>query len=143
MFIASYASYLPVHSSTKSNQTDSKYISAEDTINQFTKHLQQQPESLQNFSQITPKYSLFEEAQKNKNILQFSTIKKRQDAEKAYSENIQLFPIMKKQKPILQKPFTTTLHLPKEAQSAKESILKKQMVNTYRENEDYYRITAA
>ena len=144
MFIASYATYVPTLSATKSSSTNDNFFPEKNPINRFEEVLQKGPESLKESTPIVTKYSIFEQAKKSRNTLLFSDLKTQQDAKRAYSENLQPFSSMKKPKTPQQKPLALhNVQLPKEAQSARESILKEQMVNTYMENENYYRVTAA
>ena len=144
MFIASYATYVPTLSATKSTSTNDKYSPTKAPINKVENTLQKKEANLQESTPIVSKYSIFEQAQKNKNVLLFSNMKAHQDAKKAYAESVQPFSAMKQPKTPQQKPLALhDVQLPKEAQSARESILKEQMLKTYRDNENYYRVTAA
>ena len=144
MFIASYATYVPTLSATKSSSPNDKYSLTKAPINKVERTLQKEEERLEESTPIITKYRIFEQAQNNKNILLFSNMKAHQDAKIAYAESIQPFSTMKQPKTPQQKPLALyNVQLSKEAQSVKESILKEQMVNTYIENENYYRVTAA
>ena len=144
MFIASYATYVPTLSATKSSSTNDNFFPEKNPVNRFEEVLQKGPESSKESTPIVTKYSLFEQAKKSRNIRFLADMQTRQNAKKAYSESLQPFSSMKKPKTPQQKPLALhNVQLPKEAQSARESILKEQMVNTYRENENYYRVTAA
>ena len=144
MFIASYATYVPTLPATQSIPTNDKYSPTKVPVDKFNNTLQKKEANLQESTPIVSKYSIFEQARKSKNILLFSAIKTRQDAKNAYAESVQPFSFMKKPKMPQQKPIALrNAQLPKEAQSAQEHILKVQMVNTYIENDNYYRVTAA
>ena len=144
MFIASYATYVPTLSATQLGSLNDKYSPKKESINNFENVLQKRSERLKESTPTVSKYSIFEQAKKSKNILLFSEIKTHQDAQKAYAESVQPFSTMKKPKTPQQKPLALlNAQLPKEAQNARENILKEQMVNTYRDNENYYRVTAA
>ena len=144
MFIASYATYVPTLPATKSTSTNDKYSPTKVPINKVEKTLQKKEKNLQESTPIVTRYSIFEQAQKNKNILLFSNMKAHQDAKKAYTESVQPFSTMKQPKTPQQKPLALhNVRLPKEAQNARESILKEQMIKTYRDNDNYYHVTAA
>lgn len=144
MFIASYATYVPTLPATKSSSTNNKYLPEKESVNKFENTLQTKAENSKESTPIVSKYSIFEHARKSKNTLLFSNMKTHQDAKKAYAESLQSFSSMIKPKMPQQKPLALqTIQLPKEAQNARENILKEQMVNTYKENDNYYRVTAA
>jgi hypothetical protein len=57
-------------------------------------------------------------------------------------ENSTMFPLLQKPKLTLNQTLKTDKKLPQDTQKAKESIIRRDMINTYIANDNYYKITA-
>lgn len=146
MYVASYVTYISPFQSTKVNiQKDE---SAEKKGANFSfQHNKQTTDSLKTIP-FTPKkaylpsYNFLRQQQANQELESFEKIKKYQDAKLAYKENSTLYSLAQRPKSVIggTKP---NLQISKEAQEAKQTLAKKEMVNIYTQNENYYRITAA
>jgi len=146
MFIASYATYIPNISTTKAENEKKENFSTK-----------KEPFSLQNKAQQAKKttdtpelvrsitrYPLPWQQKNTKDLKIFKQKKTLQNATHAYKESATPFSSVQKPKKPQQKSLKLqTNQLPKEARIAKEQILKKEMINTYIANDNYYRITAA
>ena len=94
------------------------YISNYKTLNN-KQLLQQQSENAKNYSQT-----------------KFSKINKMNNAQSAYSGSVKLFSL-------LPKPKIALIQTPKQPQNLQQnSAIKAKIVNTYIENDNYYKITA-
>jgi len=161
MFVSSYKTYLPVPSATKSEVPKAKEGTlSQEKNNTFSPLLStQEPQqqklqerTFQDSQQESPQqqkapssYTLLRQKEQNPELRSFSSMKKLQDAQNAYTASSQsTFAFLSKPKNALATtPSTAPSALPQEAKTAKESFLRAEMVNTYVENENYYRITAA
>lgn len=74
--------------------------------------------------------------------MKFTKISSIASAQVAYSENSKMFSLLAKPKPTINQMPRIDQELPKEAQKGQESIMKSIMVNTYIDNDNYYKITA-
>jgi len=147
MFIHSYATYISPYTTTKA--TPQKEESTLKKSNSFSLKKadkeQNQPSVLKQALQkeaLFPNYIFFQQQKSNKELVQFGAIKKYQDAKSAYKENSKMYSLAQKPQNIIsgiKKDLIVTQNL----QSIKESLTRKEMINTYVENETYYRITAA
>ncbi|MBA1432652.1 MAG: hypothetical protein FAF04_03430 [Epsilonproteobacteria bacterium] len=144
MFIASYATYVPTLSATRTTPVNEKNSSTKENAAAPEKTVQKKQNNITNSSALLSRYTLLKQTKENKDTTLFSNLKIHQDAKEAYTQTLQPFSFMKKPKSAQQKPLSLQdIHLPKEARSAKEQILRKEMVNTYIANDNYYRVTAA
>jgi len=146
MYVASYVTYISPFQSTKVNvQRDE---SAEKKGTSFSLEQKKQSTNTLQTEKYTPKetylphYNFLRQQQPNKELDAFEKMKNYQDAKVAYKENSQMYSLARKPKSVIGGP-KIDLQIPKEAQEAKKSISKQEMINTYIENENYYRITAA
>ena len=147
MFVRSYMTYISPYTSTKT--TPQREESSPKKTNSFSLETKKEYTSSQtNLKQVSlkesylPSYAIFRQQQSNKDLNKFEAIKNYQDAKVAYKENSFMYSLAQKPKIVIGGT-KIDLQLPKEAQEAKTSLSKKEMVNTYVENENYYRITAA
>ena len=135
MFITSYATYVPTITKTKTDFKKEEFS--------FPKKQDFTPDTLQKNSSDTEakkpiksisKYLFFNETQENNSLTTFKQLKKVQQAQNAYEQNRQpnSFMQLSKAKPVVGKLQTPQL-----------DILKTKGVNTYIENDNYYKITAA
>jgi hypothetical protein len=144
MYIASYSTYISPFTQTKRGLQKREEFSLE-SGSTFQNRLQNK-EEVQNAT-LLPTLSLskytFSQQRETRNALSsFEKFKNYQDAQSAYQESSQFYSLAQKPKFSLSTP-VPTLKLPKEAQVAKETLSKQTMINTYIENDNYYRITAA
>lgn len=72
----------------------------------------------------------------------FTKISSIKNAQVAYTDNSKIFPLILKPKQTLDQTPKLDKNLSIESQKGQKSIMKNLMVNTYIENENYYRITA-
>jgi len=152
MYIRSYSTYISAYTQNKTNpskedsnsnikkttsfnleKAQQDLILVKNKENNFTKSLQENH---------IPTSTIFRQQKENKDLNTFTEIKKYQNAQLAYSENATLYSLAQKPKRVIGS-IKIDLQLPQEAQVAKASLSKKDMINTYLENENYYRITAA
>ena len=78
----------------------------------------------------------------NDNRAKFSKVKALVNSQSAYKEGASIFPLFTKPKIALNQTQEINKKMPKNAQEAKETILKHTMVNTYIANDNYYKLTA-
>ncbi len=143
MFIASYTTYIPTIPATKTNSTKEKDFRPKTDIFAEKKSTPEKTEIPQELNKTISSYNLYNK-EKNKNLDLYEKIKTLQNAQTAYKETTQPFSSMRKPKAPQQNSFSTlSLTLPKEAKTAQEQLLKIKMVNTYIQNDNYYKVTAA
>jgi len=143
MFIASYATYVPTVSTAKINSAKEKDFTPKTDISADKKSTPEKIETPLGLNKTISSYNLYNK-EKNRNLDLYEKIKKFQNAQTAYKETTQPFSSMRKPKAPQQNSFSTlNLTLPQEAKNAQESLLKTKMVNTYIENDNYYKVTAA
>jgi hypothetical protein len=135
MYISSYATYIPTVTKTKieSQKEESLSLKYENlTENSLEKSTQESrvDAPVRKISQ----YPLFGETQENKSLNTFKKLKKNEQAKSAYSTNARTTSFMQlsKAKPVVGK-----------VEAPQADILKIKSVNTYIENDNYYKITAA
>ncbi len=149
MFVSSYNTYIPqktTHKPQESTQEknerafqagDSKLFSKQlDKV--VTSSLKMPVNYISNYKSLHNHQLLEQQNQSKKNYSQtkFSKINTMQSAQSAYSQNSQLFSLLPKPKIAL----ADTIKLPKNLQQ--NSAFKSKIVNTYIENDNYYKITA-
>jgi len=148
MFIRSYATYISPYPATKKTNFQKEENSVKNTTpfnlqkeaqtqaqqTDVSKSLQKEP--------VLSSYTIFQQQKSNKDLQKFNSIKSYKDAKVAYKENSFMYSLAQKPKNVIGGQ-QVDLQLPKEAQTLKESLSKREMINTYVENENYYRITAA
>ncbi|QOP45166.1 hypothetical protein [Sulfurimonas paralvinellae] len=148
MFIASYATFIPTVATIKPNnsikesfshKSEPVLLSEQKPDNTETK-LQPAPQPLS----TAAKYSLLWQQEQNPNLQELEKVQKRQKAKTAYKESVTPFSYMKKPKvPLQNSYFGLHSKFPKETQVVQHTFLKEKMLNTYIENDNYYRVTAA
>lgn len=143
MFIASYATYVPTLPAAKANSAKEKDFTPKTDIFAEKKSVPEKTETSLELKKNISSYNLYNKEQ-NKDLALYEKIKTLQNAQTAYKETTQPFASMKKPKTLPQNGFSTqSFTLPKEAKTAQEQLLKTKMVNTYIENDNYYKVTAA
>lgn len=149
MFVSSYSTYVDTNRLQKSQKEERKTDGSD-----FAKKLNLNPAKLQQSSTNIPinyisdykvlnnQQRLQQETQQNTQKLKFSKIKAFDSAKTAYRDNTKIFSLLIKPKATLDQTPRIDEKMPPNAQEAKESIMKHEMVNAYIANENYYRITA-
>ena len=129
MFIASYATYVPTIPTTKTDSLKEKdYAPKVDTFVDKEPIPTETKKSQESYKTIASYHRYSQE--KSKNLDLYEKVKTVHDAQRAYSEIMQPFSMMKKPKAPQQSSFLTlNLTLPKEAKNAQEILLKTKMVN--------------
>lgn len=157
MFVSSYATFINTQATDKA-QKEKETLSQKGSYSRFTtQELQNTSQNetskiaktqlplnyISNYKVLNNQHKLLQESQgalegKSK----FTKISTLQSAQDAYAQNSTLFASLRKPKVALaQTPFLNT-QLPQDSFKAQEEILKITMVNTYIENDNYYKITA-
>jgi hypothetical protein len=152
MFVSSYSTYVDTNTLQKSKETQKEERKSESSA--FAKQLKFNPNALQKQANQSPinyisdykvlsnQQKLQEQTQHNMQKLKFSKLKAFDSAKSAYSANTKIFSLLIKPKATLDQTPRIDKKMPAEAQEAKESIIRHQMVNTYIANDNYYKITA-
>jgi len=152
MFVSSYSTYIDTNRLQKSQETQKEERKSDSSA--FAKKLNLNPAKLQQSSANIPinyisdykvlnnQQRLQQETQQNTQKLKFTKIKAFDSAKTAYSDNTKIFSLLIKPKATLNQTPRVDKKMPLNAQEAKESIMKHEMVNAYIANENYYRITA-
>jgi hypothetical protein len=78
----------------------------------------------------------------NKERAKFSKVKTLINSKSAYTEGSKIFSLLLKPSATLNQTPQVDKKMPKDAQKAKETIMKHTMVNTYIANDNYYKLTA-
>jgi uncharacterized protein YcbK (DUF882 family) len=149
MFVSSYNTYIPqktTHKPQESTQENNEREFTTDGSKLFAKQLDKVVTSsvkiplnyISNYKSLHNHQLLEQQSKSNKNYAQtkFSKINTMQSAQNAYSQNSQLFSLLPKPKIAL----ADVIKLPKNLQQ--NSAFKSKIVNTYIENDNYYKITA-
>jgi len=146
MYIASYVTYIPTLTSTTNTQKNESSVSRSSSFSLDKKQTTQtQQNEIKNplpKQKYLPNYNFLRQQTSYKDLDTFGKVKNYQDAKTAYAENSRMYSLAQKPKNIISGT-KVDLQLPKEAIEAKESLSKKEMINTYIENERYYKVTAA
>jgi len=136
MYISSYATYIPLPNTTKTNATkeQSFYAKTKEFSHETTAKLSQS--ELQESSFKPVQNPLFSQ-DRQQDITKFKNLQKKQKAQNSYEENSSINSFMQLSKPkiLLSKEYKIP-PMPK-------SILQEKGVHTYIENDNYYKITAA
>jgi len=149
MYIASYISYVPARSSTKADVHNTKEgVKAKKNALFASNKLQEVTPYTKHTLTTQPNYSLkhnfLKQKESQKELDTFQKIKNYTNAKVAYNQSDVIFSLMQKPKSAIgSTKATLDFTLPKEAQKAKETLFRKEMINTYLENDNYYKITAA
>jgi hypothetical protein len=164
MFVSSYSTYISPNTSEKSQKTrdisraegaTKDYKSSVSSVSQQTlvadstklplsyisnykalSNRQQFDEQLKNTAQTTKDTST---SAKDR----FSKISAMGNAQVSYTENSKMFPIISKPKVTLNQAAPLDKKTSKDIPQNAQNTLKTQMLNTYIENDNYYKITAA
>jgi len=148
MYVASYVTYIPTITSSKTTtQRDESATTKKApsfSLEQKQQNIPQQTEEkvLPQKQTYLPNYNFLRQQTSYKDLDTFGKVKNYKDAKTAYSENSRMYSLAQKPKSVVGGT-KVDLQLPQEAITAKENLSKKDMVNTYLENERYYQITAA
>ncbi|WP_373069350.1 hypothetical protein [Sulfurimonas sp.] len=156
MFVSTYSTYLNANSVNKSakerelNSSSSSSKLFENALKTSTlssnKPLVNIPVNYISHNKImSTKERLNEQLKQNSieaNIQKFTNINSKIHAPSSYADNTKMFSLMLKEQQTLKGKDPINKDLPKEIQELKESNLRTTMVNTYLENDKYYRITA-
>lgn len=163
MFVSSYNTYIQTDSSSRTqkqrdegqqNNSESSFsskllqnIKKDSAVRQLSLPIDYTKDN--NYFANRHKIQLQEKNQQNQILLKadeytkkFSNYNTSQNATTAYESNSKLFSLLKKPKIALNQTPHTDKRLPKDIQSLQESNLRNIMVNTYINNENYYKITA-
>ena len=163
MYVSSYNTYIQTDSSSRTQKqkdekqqggSESSFSSKllqntkeDNAIRQLSLPIDYTKEN--NYFANRHKIQLQEKNQQNQILLKadestkkFSNYKTSQNATSAYESNSKLFSLLRKPKITLNQTPHTDERLPKDIQGLQESNLRNTMVNTYINNENYYKITA-
>lgn len=149
MFVSSYNTYITHKSSSKAERSTQKESNKTSSFS-ATKSFATKAEKTLNSTEIPLNYISSYKSLHNQQLLQqqnehnkeysktkFDKINKITTAQSAYSENSKLFSLLQKPKTAL----TQEVNQPKNIQQS--SALKQKFINTYIENDNYYKVTAA
>jgi hypothetical protein len=153
MFVSSYNTYISTDTSNKSQRervdTSKERKSSFDTklLNNDSKNIVATNNKLplsyiSNYKALSNQQKLQEDLNQNFAKTKFTKINKINNALSAYMENSTMFPLLQKPKLTLNQTLKTDKKLPQDTQKAKESIIRRDMINTYIANDNYYKITA-
>ncbi len=152
MFVSSYSTYIDTNRTPKSQESKKEERSTEGSsfakkLNANPIKLQQQTQNLpinyvSNYKVLNNQQKLQQDMQQNMQKLKFTKMKTFTNAQAAYSDNTKMFSLLIKPRATLNQTPRIDKKMPPQAQEAKASLMKHQMVNTYIANENYYRITA-
>ena len=152
MFVSSYTTFIDTSRTPKSQESKKEERSTQSSS--FAKKLNLTPTKLHTQTQNLPinyisdykvlnnQQKLQQDAQQNMQKLKFTKIKAFDSAKNTYSDNSKIFSLLIKPKATLNQTPRIDTKMPPQAQEAKTSLMKHQMINTYIANENYYRITA-
>ena len=155
MFVSSYRTYVDTSSvkriqsdkqennkNTKESFSSKLFQSSNNSTNQVTNSL---PLSyISDYKTLRIKQQItHQEQSQNSETVKFTKVSAQGNAKIAYEENSKLFSFLIKPKISLDLTPKIDKKLPEEALKNRENILKKQMINTYMSNDNYYQITAA
>lgn len=152
MFVSSYSTYIDTNHLQKSKETQKEERKTDSSA--FAKQLKFNPNAPQkqanqfpvnyiaDYKVLSNQQKLQQETQGNMQKLKFSKLKAFDSAKNAYSDNTKIFSLLIKPKATLDQTPRIDKKMPAQAQEAKESIIRHQMVNTYISNDNYYKITA-
>ncbi len=151
MFVSSYTTYVSANTSDKINQ---KHIdNKKDESKLFaTKLLETQVQKLHTNKNLPIDYvhnyksfnnqQKLQEGIKTPDEIKFQKAKDMKNAKSAYEENSKIFSLLKKPTMTLSNINSLGNSLPQNIQEIKNKNLQNIMVNTYLENDKYYKITA-
>lgn len=152
MFVSSFNTYIGTNSSNKSeNYRDRDFKGDADSFGgELSKSTILKPYTDKSFPvDYVTNYKYFNNRQKieeqlqNQNGEELKKLNTLNNAKVAYEENTKMFSLLKKPTLTLSQTPKIDEKLPRDAQEAKEKSLRHTMVNTYLENDKYYRVTAA
>lgn len=152
MFVSSFNTYIGTNSSNKSeNYRDRDFKGDADSFGgELSKSTILKPCTDKSFPvDYVTNYKYFNNRQKieeqlqNQNGEELKKLNTLNNAKVAYEENTKMFSLLKKPTLTLSQTPKIDEKLPRDAQEAKEKSLRNTMVNTYLENDKYYRVTAA
>ena len=159
MFVSSYNTYI--------NTTANKRVSNEKgqeekrTSESFSTKLLQEPQqssvvgkslpvnyisnykSLHTRQQLQEQLTTEQNREKTEEVQKFTKISSQGNAKVAYEENSKMFSFLVKPKQTLSQTPQFSSRLPQESQKSQEAVIRKNMINTYTANDNYYNITAA
>lgn len=151
MYVSSYNTYIDTNTSQKV-QKERNEESKKSTDLFSSKLAVTTPKQLSNFSSFPVNYisnykvlnnqQRLQDNTQSKEEVKFSKIKSLSSAKNAYSENTKLFSLLVKPKATLNQTPKIDTKMPRQAQVSQEAIMRHKMVNTYLENDNYYKITA-
>ena len=159
MFVSSYNTYIQTNASEKSNKKiqsdESQGKSFSSKLLQKTSEVNYKPSTIQiNYISQNRVLNNKQEIQNQQNTQEKTSLQAKDtltkftgsntlvNAKSAYESNSFMFSILKKPQVALSQTPSVEERLPKEAKDAQELNMKKNMVNTYLANENYYKITA-
>ena len=152
MFVSSYSTYVDTNRLQKSQETKKEERKTDSSA--FAKQLKFNPNAPQkqtnqfpvnyisDYKILSNQQKLQQETQQNAQKLKFTKIKAFDSAKNAYTDNTKIFSLLIKPKATLNQTPRIDKEMPPQAQEAKESIMRHQMLNTYIANENYYKKTA-
>jgi len=157
VFVSSYTTYVANNTTDKIQKRKTNSLQ-EDSVSFNSKLLTKTQDNLSSLSakqiQLPVNYVSNYKVMNNQQKLQenpqyqeskktkFAKINLLQNAKSAYAENSILFASLRKPKITLEQRPSLDTRLPTQALQAQEFILKQQMLSTYVENDNYYKITA-
>ena len=151
MYISSYNTYITTNSTDNKEKIKTEEPSKSSLS--FSKKLSSQAVKAVNTTSNLPinyisNYKVLNNQQRLKDETfsnqraKFSKVKALITSKNAYSESSKIFPLLLKTTATLNQTPQIDKKMPKNAQEAKEQILKHTMVNTYIANDNYYKLTA-
>ncbi|MCF6340096.1 MAG: hypothetical protein L3J10_05000 [Sulfurimonas sp.] len=151
MFVSSYTTYISANTSDKINQKhinnkkDELKSSAskllETQVQKLYTHKNLPIDYVHNYKSFNNQQKLQEDI-KTPDEIKFQKAKDMKNAKNAYEENSKIFSLLKKSTMTLSNANPIENSLPQNIQELKNKNLRNIMVNTYLENDKYYKITA-
>lgn len=151
MFVSSYSTYITTNTSDKINQRhienkkDESKLSASKLLESQVKKLysnQNLPiDYVNNYKSFNNQQKLQEQV-KTPDEIEFQKVKDMKNAKNAYEENSKIFSLLIKPVITLNQTNQIGTDTTQNIQDIKNNNLRNTMVNTYLENENYYKITA-
>jgi len=155
MFVSSYSTYIDT-STTKRVQNErddtEKKVSKSSYNTKLTQNINKDVSSksdiplnyISDYKALNNRQKLSEQdPELSKSTSRFTKLSSMDSASVAYTDNSKIFSLVQKPKQTIDQTPKLDKNLSEPAQEKQESVIRKQMINTYVSNENYYKITAA
>jgi hypothetical protein len=155
MFVSSYSTYIDT-STTKRVQNErddtEKKVSKSSYNTKLTQNINKNVSSksdiplnyISDYKALNNRQKLSEQdPELSKSTSRFTKLSSMDSASVAYTDNSKMFSLVQKPKQAIDQTPKLDKNLSEPAQEKQESVIRKQMINTYVSNENYYKITAA